>query len=362
MTVDDGGTESSSAGLAAQGTAPAESPGGTSGAASPATVIEARPYRGDRDWWRIRELLVANHSRVPHGRSWDVRRWDGFRFHRAELPTGEELASRIGVWETAGGRLVGAVHPEGGGDAYVEVDPGYRSLEPQMIRWAEEHLALSPATGVGGEPGPGTRRLGFWVADEDETRCRLLGELGYRADEAGGWMRCLRFDDPRVIGLLGTGVPDLSRPYRLRTTDSSFADCARMADLLNAGFGRTVHSAAEVRNFVELSPSFEHELNLVAVAPGGSFAATVGATYDGPNRHGIVEPVCTHPEHRRFGLARTLLLEALDRLRERGAVTASLDTGEGEAANALYMGCGFVEGHHFRTWRRELQAPADEPR
>jgi mycothiol synthase len=313
--------------------------GGTGANRSPLEA-SGRAYRDTRDWWRIRSLLIEARGRSPHGAVWDIRRWDGWRFHRAELLSDDLLAGRVGLWETADGRIVAAVHPEGQGDACLEVDPDFRRLEPEAVRWAEEHLATA---------GANATTIEFWVSDEDEDRCRLLSHLGYTAGDSGGWMRCLRFD-----GAVAAPSGTLAEPYRLRATNSYDADCARMADLLNAGFGRTVHSAAEIRNFVDRSPSFEHELNLVATAPDGSFAATVGLTFDAANRHGLIEPVCTHPDHRRRGLASALLVEGLRRLQARGALTASLDTGEGEAANALYIGCGFVEGHHFRPWRREF--------
>jgi ribosomal protein S18 acetylase RimI-like enzyme len=303
-------------------------------------AVSHRPYRDAADWWRIRSLLIEAWPRNPHGSVWDIRRWDGWRFHRAELADADRLAGLIGLWETEAGRTVGAVHPEGNGDAYLEVDPDFRHLEPEMIHWAEAHLARETADG---------RTIEFWASDEDQGRREVLAAAGYRPADQAGWMRCLRFDR-----LPETEAPGPAEGYRFRSTESSDADCARMAGLLNAGFGRTVHSPAEIRNFVDFSPSFEHELNLVAVAPDGAFAATVGITYDAANRHGLIEPVCTDPDHRRLGLARGLLLEGLARLRARGALSASLDTGEGEAANALYVGCGFTEGHHFRTWRRTL--------
>jgi mycothiol synthase len=303
-------------------------------------TVSHRPYRDAADWWRVRSLLVQAWPRSRHGTVWDIRHWDGERYHRAELADDARRAGLIGLWEADDGRLVGAVHPEGGGASFLEVDPDFRHLEPEMIRWAEGRFARNSASG---------RTIEFWVGDKDAVRRDILAHLGYRPDEQGGWMRCLRFDS-----LPEADPPAPAEPYRFRATEPSEADCTRMAALLNAGFGRTVHSAPEIRNFVDLSPSFEHDLNLVAVAPDGAFAATAGITYDAANRHGVIEPVCTHPDHRRHGLARGLLLEGLARLRARGALTASLDTGEGEAANALYAGCGFVEGHHFRAWRRRL--------
>jgi mycothiol synthase len=303
----------------------------------------ARPYAGDSDWWAIRALLVDTRPRTPHGWNWDIRRWDGWRFHRAVPLDDAEMAATIGVWANHEGRVVAAIHPEGAADAYLELDPEYRNREPEMVAWAEQRLA---AEGSNGRCG-----LEFWVAEEDTARRDLLARRGYRPDDSGGWMRCLRFDTPEYRPLPPAPIAD---GYELRHTRSTDGDVERMASLLNDGFGRTAHSAAEVRTFWGSSPSFEHELDLVAVAPDGSFAATAGLTYDAANRHGIVEPVCTARQHRRLGLARMLLIEGLRRLRDRGAVTASLDTGEGAAANSLYTACGFVEAHHFRAWRREL--------
>lgn len=98
----------------------------------------------------------------------------------------------------------------------------------------------------------------------------------------------------------------------------------------------------------------EHGLNLVAGAPDGSFAAHVGLTLDEANRHGIVEPVCTHPDHRRAGLARHLLLTGLDKLRARNARTVQVDTGEQAASNALYAACGFTDAYHQHAWRKRV--------
>ncbi len=306
--------------------------------ASAAPSATARPYRDERDWGRVRSLLVETHPLVPPGRAWDVRRWDGWRYHREEPWTDAQLADLVGLWETADGRLVGAAHPEEPGEVWIELHPAFGHLAPHILAWAEEHLAL-------GAPD-GTRTLACVVSDDDEPRRRLLAERGYRMEQSAGWQRRLTIEgSPRVERAL-------PEPFRLRATRATDEDCARMAALLNAGFGRDAHTEREYRTFVERSPSFEHELNLVAVAPDGSFAAHVGLTYDRVNRHGVVEPVCTHPDYRRLGLARSLLVEGLGRLAARGGRTASLDTGDGEAANALYADCGFTRAVHGHCWRR----------
>ena len=143
--------------------------------------------------------------------------------------------------------------------------------------------------------------------------------------------------------------------YRLRTTrPDDYDDCQRIADLLNAAFQRTLHSAPEYRNFCTLSPSFRHDLNLVAEAPDGSFAAHVGVNYEVKNRYGIFEPVCTHPDHQRKGLARALMFEGLQRLKVLGASDVYVDTGDMIPANALYESIGFTEAYKGYIWRKVL--------
>ena len=304
----------------------------------------ARPYRDD-DWPRVRDLLQATPCDALPGWNWDIRRWDGLRFHSADpiLPPG--VVGRSAVWEDDGGRVVGVVHPEDEAwpEAFLQVDPDARDLEPAMLDWAEAHLTSTV---------DGTQRLELTVLDGDLSRRALLAGRGYRQLDHGGWHRRLRLDawvDP------GDRVGD---PYRLGTTSPTTAtrDGERMAALLNAAFGRTIHTCAEYATFMACSPSFRHDLNLVALAPDGTFAAHAGVTYDARNRHGIFEPVCTHPGHVRHGLARALMLEGLRRLRDLGAETASVETGDMAPANALYAGIGFTETHRAHTWRREWTA------
>jgi ribosomal protein S18 acetylase RimI-like enzyme len=309
----------------------------------PATV---RPYDptapGDADWWAVRELLVRTHAASPPSWNWDVRRWDGSRFHRVEPRLPEEEAAVIGLWEDGSGRLVGAVNGEGGHDAFLQLDPDWRHLQPAMLDWAEARLAARP------DEGGRIATLGAW--DYDLPLRGLLRERGYEELPTGAWLRRLHFGGWRIA------APEIARGYVARETspETLDEDCPRMAALLNAAFGRTIHSAAEYRTFATRSPSFRHDLNLVAVAPDGSFAAHVGLTLDEPNRHGIVEPVCTHPDHRRLGLAQALILEGLARLRALGAATCHVETGDMAPANALYRSIGFTEEYRGHDWRRVL--------
>ena len=196
--------------------------------------------------------------------------------------------------------------------------------------------------------GDATRhRLELPVGENDELRLGLLRERGYEETPSCGATYRL------LLGRRASPRRRLYGGYVLRNTQPTDPlDCRQIAGLLNAAFSRTFHTPEEYATFARLAPSFRADLDLVAVAPDGTFAAYVGASYDEAGRRGILEPVCTAPGHRRRGLARALIEEGLCRLEARGAVDAVVETGSGAAANALYAGLGFTESYRATTWRR----------
>jgi len=301
--------------------------------------IRTRPFENDGDYWRVRNLLIETYPITPTGFNWEIRRWDGWRYYKEDPSWNPRWEELVHLWFADDDKLVGAVHPEGGGDAHLELHPYYRDIEEDMVAWAEVHLAVQADEG---------RRLSIFVLEYDTPRCRLLEKRGYIKTSEWGVTRRLRFGNrplPRPVPVEG---------YALRSTCPDEGDYQRIADVLNAGFGRDRHTAEEFATFARFSPSYRHDLNLVAEAPDGSFAALVGVTYDETNRRGIFEPVCAHPSHRRKGLARTLMCEGLRRLKSLGANDAYVDSGNAVSPNRLYDSVGFTEAYRGYIWQKVL--------
>ena len=76
--------------------------------------------------------------------------------------------------------------------------------------------------------------------------------------------------------------------------------------------------------------------------------------WDDDNQRGIVEPVCTHPDHRRRGLQRALLTEGMRRAHGLGARSLDVSTNDDEPALRLYEALGFTERHRGWFWTRSL--------
>ncbi len=303
--------------------------------------ILTRPYRHEDDFWRVRDLLVQTFPITGLGFNWEIRRWDGSNFHDADSAAREAWHSKIHLWETADGQLAGAAHDEGApGYPQLQVHPDYRHLvEADMIAWAEAHLA--------GTTEDGKRFATLYVYEYDFPRRRLLAERGYQKLEAGWVHRRMYFGDRPLP------EPVMADGYTLRTVDPTDAgDCDQIAALLNAAFNRQFHKGEDFAAFGQHAPCFRQDLHLVAVAPDGTFAAHVGVIYDEANRRGLYEPVCTHPDHRRRGLAQALMFEGLRRAKALGARQITVETGDAVPANRLYESIGFTEAYQGYAWRR----------
>jgi GNAT superfamily N-acetyltransferase len=91
---------------------------------------------------------------------------------------------------------------------------------------------------------------------------------------------------------------------------------------------------------------YRDDLDFVVEAPDGSLAASALGWYDDANRVGEFEPVGTHPEHRRLGLARAVLLFGMQCLRDAGAEHAIIGCRGDDAypvPKQVYESIGFRE-------------------
>jgi len=132
--------------------------------------------------------------------------------------------------------------------------------------------------------------------------------------------------------------------YTLRTM-AQVGDVSRRAALHRAAWDPSRLSDAAYADVMKTWP-YRADLDLVVAAPDGALAASALCWYDPDNRDGEFEPVGTHPDHLRRGLARALLLFGMQRLRELGALRALVGC-RGDAAypvpKKVYESVGFRE-------------------
>lgn len=176
--------------------------------------------------------------------------------------------------------------------------------------------------------------------DDDNARIDFLTQHGFQPQPDSTLHYARRLDRPIPAPILPPGF--IIRPL------SGEAEAAAAADLHRAAFG-TDYMTTENRLSMMRTSGYNPQMDLFAIAPDGRLAAyTMGSISTEANARtghkiGYTDPVATHPDFQRLGLARALLLRAMQMLKERGMETAKLGTdSENLAMQKTAEGVGFV--------------------
>jgi ribosomal protein S18 acetylase RimI-like enzyme len=264
-------------------------------------------------------------------RSWSPRsRWHvgGLAW---SLRQHADPGSAIRIWEEDGEVLAwGWLRPPGDLDPFV--DPARAELLHDVVDGFEEMSTADElrVTVVGRAP--------------------LLQERGYRP---------VPDTDPFFLHL-ARDLRDLPEPilpegYRIRSVRGE-RDLPERVGVHRAAFDPSRLTQDHYRA-VTASWPYRGDLDRVVEAPDGSLAAFCLAWLDPENRSGELEPVGTHPDHRRRGLGRAVCIDACSRLREAGADVAIVCARGDDAypiPRQLYGAIGFREVARNVTYVRRL--------
>ena len=303
-----------------------------------------RKYRHEDDYWAIRAFL--REAFLLHDRRevcWPLYRWDYWRWHVNENIFRFNLAAAVFLWETADGALAGVLHPDGPGEAFLQIHPAFRSaeLEVEMMATAETQFTTT-------QPDA-SQRLVLWAQESDLMRKDLLARRGYTRGRQPEFQR----RQPTTLP-----IPDfpLAPGYTIRSLDDAGELPARSWLSWRAFHpdepDEKYEGWAWYRN-VQRAPLYRRDLDLVAVAPDGELAAFCTVWFDDVTRTAAFEPVGTHPAHQRRGLGRAVMAEGLRRAAHLGATLATVGSYT-ETAGALYASVGFNEYDLSEPWVRVL--------
>jgi ribosomal protein S18 acetylase RimI-like enzyme len=266
------------------------------------------------------------------------------------VPDGDWLRRQMGDfdWETRSRLIEGRGGPQAfvvvlerpteiGSVARVETVARSEAARQQLLEWG---VLFSRAAGA-------VTAQVWWPRDADTSQLRGLGLSPVRAY----W----RMDRSDLVQIPADPLPD---DYSL----SPSIDPRMAADTFNRAFADHWRFSAVTAGHVPRAST--GSVCLLALAPDGDPAAVVWSTVehhelDGRRQPvGLINVVGTVPDHRRRGLALALTGEALRRLRERGAASASLyvDASNPTRAYDLYRRLGFEVAYEFDVFEVSWQA------
>jgi ribosomal protein S18 acetylase RimI-like enzyme len=183
------------------------------------------------------------------------------------------------------------------------------------------------------------------VFDCDSARIRLLTGLGFERFRTWDDVTERDLRDPVDEPAPGAG-------FLLRGARPEDAD--QLALARNHSFDED-WTGEQYRSAVMSKPGYDPSREILAEAPDGRIAAFAVYWVDERNRTGHLEPVGTHRDFQRRGLARAVLLHALREMRAQGMTLATVNHDAGNVpARGLYESTGFRKRFQTLGFRRPL--------
>ncbi len=245
----------------------------------------------------------------------------------------------IKIWEADIVGIVAVTMCKPSGDCRIFIHPDFRNHEERLVESLE-----SQRTKMKTDDSP--IKMYFVVEAGDTLREDLLKQRGYENKGVCEHNRIL----PDYYEVLNVTLPD---DYTIRHADlekdleqyravqcSVFPHCANMTQNL-----LKIYSEAEF---------YVPELDLIAIAPDGTFAAFATGRIDPLSKLAEIEPVGVHPGHRRKGLAKAIVLECIRRLQKyKPESIVILGAASTESATHMYDSLGFNRTD-VHVWVKEV--------
>lgn len=306
--------------------------------------ITARPYAGEADL-----PLIADFLNACEAVDQEDQYYSASNLQTGFAEPGFDPTQNVRLWETETGDLVAYTDlwtPDDvdstDGFLWFCVYPPYRyeGIEAEILAWAETRLQaiakphLPIHLKVNGREQQSAQLAFYEQQGFEYERCFLVMECSLAAPIA----------EPQL--------PDGFQIIQIQEV----MDAPKWVEMYNQTF--IDHWNFHPKNVEEYhywisTPQYCPELDQVAVAPDGTFAAFCYGHIDAEyNQHqhrleGWIHSLGTRRGFRRMGLGRAMLLTGLRHLQMAGMVTAKLavDTQNPNAAQTLYESVGFYKVH-----------------
>lgn len=294
-----------------------------------------RSYRHEDDYDRVGEFLIQHYKPGDNLLLWVQPRWEYMHYHPFIKETDRR---KIGLAEMDG-QIVGVVHYESNeGWIYFQVDPANDQVKVPLFDYAE-------ATFGSFNQKRGQDILAIFINEADQILESLAAERGFaKQPEIKEVMSRYLLDEP---------IPQVELPpgFHLQSLAEE-NDLRKINQVLWRGFnhpGPPPEEEIPGRKEVQAAPNFQKEMNFVAVAPNGDYAAYCGIWYVPQNKLAYVEPVATDPTYRRMGLGTAVVLEGLRRSVPLGAEVAWVGSDL-----RFYLAMGFEPMFQCTAWLKTL--------
>jgi len=291
------------------------------------------------DFYQIRDFLIKTYKLTNTFQNWIPsmfeNMWRG--------PGGSEYQDKedeyVKIWKNTVEEIVAVTICKPSGDCRIFIHPDFRNHEDILFEFLEKQRTDMKSVDT-------PIKMYFVVEAGDTLRENLLTQRGYENKGICEHNRVL----PEYYEVITVSLPE---GYKIRHAVVE-QDFEQYIAVQGSVFP---HCTNMTRNLLKIYSEAEFyfpELDLVAVAPDGTFAAFATGRIDPVSKLAEVEPVGVHPDHRRKGLAKAVVLECIRRLQKHNAERiVILGAASTEEATHLYDSLGFNKTD-VNVWVKEV--------
>ncbi|MFW9909696.1 MAG: GNAT family N-acetyltransferase [Candidatus Thorarchaeota archaeon] len=306
--------------------------------------IGMRDFHWDTDFESVRNFLIEAWNAGPLYRNFVPTMMENVKFGPGGTEYLDEEDEYVKIWEIQSASIskivaVSIVKPSG--ECWINIHPEHLKIERTIIQWIEEQRRELK------EDHAAKGSYYFVVEDDDSKRISLLQGLGFQKAELEGVSRVRPANLP---------VPkyEVAEGYTIRHTDIH-TEYEEYRTVQKAVFPHIKSMSKDQLEAFSTASFYVPELDIVAVDSNGVFAAFCTGRLDPVSRIAELEPVGTHPDHRKKGLAKATILECLSRLEKYNpVVVVILGAAATEGANRLYDSVGFENKGERHLWRKDV--------
>jgi mycothiol synthase len=309
------------------------------------TTIELRQYRDDLDLEAMRNLLIA--GRAADNGSYYVHIGD-LDWWLSYPPDNRYRRENIYLWSDQAGLLAWILFsPQWCTiDVFVRPDERGSSRARHIYAWAVE---MAQARIL--EQGDNVLRT-MWISARDEIVVGWLESFGFKP--SGEYMLYLKCSLEEVVP-----PPCIPEGFQVRSVAGE-GDAVPRARASYAAFYSDLPFDVYLDRYLKFmrSPVYLPERDLVCIAPNGQFSSFGVLWLDSVNQVGLFEPVGTHPDFQRMGLAKALILEGMRSMQKDGMASAVVCAGSDNlVAIWLYESVGFQLSDKLCTYGKSFILP-----
>ncbi len=289
-------------------------------------AIKMSDFNWDIDFDSVRKFLGEIYHIQRAFTNWLPTTLENVKFGPGGTEYLDEEDEYLKIWKDSH-QIIALSFTKPSGACHLSVHPDYIIYANDIVLWMQERVKeLKVDESV---------KMNIVIDDADEELISILSDLGFKKDEIEGDNQIRPLDSP---------VPDHTLPEGYSIRNAVIAnEYEKYREVQVAVFPHIKSMSKNLLDTYSAASFYQEELDIIAVAPDGEFAAFCTARIDPVSKIAELEPVGTHPDHRKLGLGKAVICESFRRLEKYNpSAIVILGAAPSEGARRLYESVGFV--------------------